>query len=489
MAEKKANSDKLLDELARKAAEVSVLRQVSLEINSTLNRDEIFDIVLRTMDELFDFHHSIILLLEDSGETLRVVASRGYEGQALGAEVAVGTGVIGMVAKRRRLMRLSNMSRQRAYASTIRRQMEQAGRVQELDKVVQVPGLANAESQIAIPLMIKDTLIAVFSVESSQQRTFSESDEILVTIVANQAASAIQNARSYMLAEERLRELNKANDALAQLNESLEERVRQRTRELSNTLRELTETQNQLVLREEMASLGNLVAGIAHEINSPIGAVNSAADVSQRCIAKIESVLAPQSDEEFKKPLALLRDSVEVTLTAGERIDTLVKSLKNFARLDKAEFQRFDLHDGLDSTLTLIQSELHGRIAIVKEYESIPQIYCSPAQINQVFMSILLNAAEAIEDTGTIRIKTFLEDDHIHVQISDTGKGIPPEKLEKIFDFGFSRDRSRVKMQVGLSTSYSIVQKHSGDIRVESTVGSGSRFTVVLPIDQPIIDK
>ena len=144
-------TDQLNRDLDRRAVEIEVLRHASLEINTTLDLDEIFDIVLRTMGELFDFHHSIILLPSDSSDELRVVASRGYEDQALGGTVRVGTGVIGVVAKRRKLMRVSNLGQQRAYAATIRVQMEEAGRTDELEDVVPVPGLPEAESQIAIP--------------------------------------------------------------------------------------------------------------------------------------------------------------------------------------------------------------------------------------------------------------------------------------------------------------------------------------------------
>ena len=183
--------------LAAKSREVRVLQQVSSEINSTLNLEEIFAIVLRTMDELFGFHHSMILLLDGSGETLSVAASRGYEGQPAGASVTLGTGLVGVVARKRQLMRLGNLGQQRAYMSTIRQQMEQAGRGSELGESPSLPGLSDVESQIGIPLLIKDTLIGVFFVESVEQRVFSEEDEALITVVANQAASAIHNARLY----------------------------------------------------------------------------------------------------------------------------------------------------------------------------------------------------------------------------------------------------------------------------------------------------
>jgi transcriptional regulator with GAF, ATPase, and Fis domain len=205
MAEK--TGETLEKELAHKAEEFRILQRVSSEINSTLDLDEIYDIALRTMDELFEFHHSIILLLEQDAQTLTVVASRGYEGQAIGGKVRLGVGVIGIVAQKRKILLLNNLGQSRSYVAAQRRQMIKAGRGGEVGETVAVPGLQNAESQIAIPLLIKDDLIGVFSIESPVQRTFDEHDRELVTIVANQIASAIHNARLYRTETGRLAEL------------------------------------------------------------------------------------------------------------------------------------------------------------------------------------------------------------------------------------------------------------------------------------------
>ena len=217
-------------ELDRKTAELQILQRVSSQINSTLDLEEIYDIALRTMDELFEFHHAVILLVEPGGETLRVVASRGYENQATGGRVRIGTGVIGVVAQRRKMLHVSNLGQQRAYAAAQRRQMMKAGRGEELGDAAPVPGLHNAESQIAIPLVIRDELIGVFSIESPLQRSFSEHRRGLFLIVANQIASAINNARLY---EERRR----AAEALQAANVSLEARVAERTAALERELR------------------------------------------------------------------------------------------------------------------------------------------------------------------------------------------------------------------------------------------------------------
>ncbi len=160
-----------------------------------------------------------------------------------------------------------------------------------------------------------------------------------------------------------------------------------------------------------------------------------------------------------------------------------MNSFINFARLDSAGFDKVDVHLGIDNTLTLIQHEIRARTSVVKEYGDIPRIACYPGELNQVFMNLLTNAAQAIEGEGRITIRTLIEKGNVHVQIEDTGVGIPQEQMTGLFDPGFTKKESRVKAGLGLFTSYSIVQKHHGEIKVESEVGKGSTFTVILPMD------
>jgi len=256
--------------------------------------------------------------------------------------------------------------------------------------------------------------------------------------------------------------------------------LRAQNKQLEKAMRELRETQEQLLMKEKMASLGDLVAGVAHEINNPIGAVNASADVVRRCADKIES--EARKNQQLQKTTKILKESVGVILTAGNRIAAIVKSLKNFARLDESEYQKTDIHEGIESSLILMENEFQNRISVVRDYHDIPEIVCYPGQLNQVFLSLLKNATNAIEGSGRISIKTTTENGHVRVEISDTGKGIPRRKLGKIFDFGFSTGDSRVKMSSGLSTAYNIVQKHHGEIKVDSEVGKGTTFSIVLPI-------
>jgi len=477
----------LAEQLARRSAEVEVLRRIALDINATLDLAPIYDVVLRTMDECFGFRHSIILLLEGSN-TLRVVASHGYEDQALGGTVAVGIGVIGTVAKRRRLMRVNHLRAQQAYFARIRSQMQEAGRATELGEVVAVPGLLDADSQIAIPLLIKDRLIGVFSVESREPEPFSEHDESLVSIVASQAASAIQNALLYRSGEERRQELAEAHERLKQLNETLEERVRTRTRELEQVNRDLRETQAQLVRSSTMASLGTLAAGIAHELNTPMGAIHSNADVERRAVRIIRGILRDPSmaaklgpQPQLERTLKIFDDINQMTLEASERVTKIVQSLKSFARLDQPELEWVDLHEGIESVLTLMDHLIKDRIHLIKNYGELPKVKCYASQINQVFANVLTNAVEAIDGAGSITITTKQEDPGVVIQVADTGSGIRPEHLERIFDPGFTTKGVGVGTGLGLSITYRMIENHHGSIQVESEPGRGTTFTLRLP--------
>jgi signal transduction histidine kinase len=171
-------------------------------------------------------------------------------------------------------------------------------------------------------------------------------------------------------------------------------------------------------------------------------------------------------------------------MTEGtQRIIEIVKTLKSFAMLDEAELQKVDIHEGLEDTLKLIQHEISPSIKIIKNYGNIPEISCFPAQLNQVFLNVLINAIQSIDDHGEIRIMTCRENDKVRVDIKDTGVGIPEENLKKIFDPGFTTKGVGVGTGLGLSICYQIIQDHKGEISVKSRVGDGTTFTIILPID------
>jgi two-component system, NtrC family, sensor kinase len=296
-------------------------------------------------------------------------------------------------------------------------------------------------------------------------------------------------------------------------NESLERRVVERTRELSEALRHLKESEAQLIQSEKMSSLGQMVAGVAHEINTPLAYVkNSLGSVNDRlpeitaAIGHCEKLLALLSEgnvdpdalnRQFAQTSALLaklkQEHVLTELTGlvkdgifgtGEMAE-IVGNLKDFSRLDRSKVTSFNLNDGLVSSLGLARHMLKA-VAVDRQFGDIPPITCAPSQINQVFLNLITNAVQALPATGgAITLTTRAQAEGVVVEVADNGKGIPPEILPKIFDPFFTTKEAGKGTGLGLSISYKIVEQHGGRIKVDSVVGKGTRFTVWLPLKPP----
>lgn len=324
----------------------------------------------------------------------------------------------------------------------------------------------------------------------------------LITIPVKQLSSAVskvaQGDLSVQLEHRSEDELGKLTSSFNRMTTALKEArsktdeqekvLRSQNNELQQTLAQLQEAQQQLIMKEKMASLGNLVAGVAHEINNPIGAVNSSADNARRAVLKLRELI-PGNDNlrtlanqpDIERMLKVLDENTMITTTASKRIAHIVKSLKSFARLDEADFQRASLEEGLETTLTLVQHEFKNRIEVIREYSAVPPILCFPNELNQVFMNLLVNASQAIPDKGQVTVKTSHDSRWAYVSIADTGMGIPSASLQRIFDPGFTTKGVGVGTGLGLSISYNIIKKHDGEIRVNSTVGKGTEFNIKLP--------
>ena len=258
-------------------------------------------------------------------------------------------------------------------------------------------------------------------------------------------------------------------------------------RELEHRNRMLQETQVQLIQSEKMASLGQLVAGVAHELNTPIGAIQSNAQTERASLERLASALDGESEldddarEAAGHTVKVLLDMNGVTAAASRRVAEIVGNLRKFARLDESEWKPADLHEGLEETLALVQHKTRDRITIERDYGDVPPVNCYAGQLNQVFMNLVVNGIQAIEGTGTIRIQTRADDEVVRVRISDDGAGIPEEDLGRVFDPGFTTKGVGVGTGLGLSISYRIVQNHGGTLTVESRPGTGSVFTVTIP--------
>jgi signal transduction histidine kinase len=290
--------------------------------------------------------------------------------------------------------------------------------------------------------------------------------------------------------------VNHQSDKVHELNLNLERKVEDRTQELKqknseleDTLNKLKQMQKQVIVQEKMASLGQLVAGLTHEINTPISAIRSMNDTKSKAAMKLQTVLgsiAPDTagkDHEIRNVMEVILKADQLIDQGTERLNEIIKNLKNFVRLDEAETTMADIHEGLDSVLALISHDLLTNIEVVREYSEIPPFVCHARKLNQVFLNILKNACQAIEDKGRITITTSLKKNMVHVAIRDTGKGIKQDDLELIFDPSFTTKSSVVRASLGLSICYQIIQEHHGKINVESQPGKGSVYTVILPTE------
>jgi signal transduction histidine kinase len=300
--------------------------------------------------------------------------------------------------------------------------------------------------------------------------------------------------------------------AVMHLLNAMEAQLAAQTEDLASAYKQLKASQLQLIQSEKMASLGQMVAGVAHEINTPLGYVKNniemmemffenTRDLVGACTALADTLLSPTSTEQELQErlgaLATLREGRSEsededmqrlfadTRFGVDQISELVLNLKNFSRLDRAAADDVDLNECLDSAVMLARNVLKTRVEVVRQYGPLPRISCMPSQLNQVFLNMISNAAQAIEGQGKILLKTEAEEGWLKVTVQDTGKGIPADVLPRIFDPFFTTKPVGQGTGLGLSISYQIVQQHGGDIRVTSQPGKGTRFTVRLPLTLP----
>ncbi|MHC4339139.1 MAG: ATP-binding protein [Planctomycetota bacterium] len=299
------------------------------------------------------------------------------------------------------------------------------------------------------------------------------------------------------------------------LNHNLENTIRERTialarrseeaeaknRELEDALFRVEEAHAQLLQQEKMASIGQMAAGVAHELNNPIGYVGSNLHTLERYVVKVRALieayekhLFPEGSEdseelrELRKELKVeyiledLPDLVKESLEGTERVRKIVSDLKGFSRPDEKEPKEFDLNEGLKSTLNIVNNEIKYRAEVALDLGEIPPVWCIPGQINQVFMNLLINAGQAIEKNGEIHISTRQEGDSVLVRIRDTGCGIEKECLDRVFEPFYTTKGVGKGTGLGLSITCEIVRTHGGEISVESEVGEGTCFTVRLPV-------
>jgi signal transduction histidine kinase len=260
--------------------------------------------------------------------------------------------------------------------------------------------------------------------------------------------------------------------------------------QLQKTVAELRESQAALVQAEKLASLGRLVAGMAHELNNPVGVLRTTSETVRSAVAKIAASMETESRVETassRRILEALNSAATQGLAALERITALVKNLKEFAQLDRAEFQQFHIQGGIEATLKLLEHRFEGRVRVEKDLGDLPEIDCSPRQLNHVFMNLLLHAQAAIEKAGregVIRLRTRYEDGRVELAVEHNGQEIAPEDVHRTFDPAFVARDGRISADLGLLICQQIIRSHDGTINVDSEPGL-TRFVVTLPVTRP----
>ncbi len=374
-------------------------------------------------------------------------------------------------------------------------------------RVTQVAGTPipeNARSLIeAAEDLYRSTLISV-----DQGRTLLSIFTVLLLAAAGFIAFRLK--QSY-------RSLNRANVSLENMNVSLEQRVTERTDELAGTLENLKDSQVQLVQAEKMSSLGQLVAGISHEINTPLlylannsvliqERLESMEKFVKRCIAvfslnagdfpdrtefqraflgALKDLKTCLRENEIEESIEEARDLTVDSIEGLKDLTEMAQSLKDFSRLDRSPVGSFDVNAGLEKSLLIAKNALKHRADVQKNFGELPEIECSPSQINQIFLNIITNASQAIDEGGAIVITTEMRDaDRISISIADNGCGIPEENLSRIRDPFFTTKEVGMGTGLGLSIVDEIMRAHGGELVIESDVGKGSCFTILLPIKQ-----
>lgn len=350
----------------------------------------------------------------------------------------------------------------------------------------------NTLSVLCSPILNQGELVGLIYLENNLTTgVFTQERLEVIKLLSGQIAVSLQNVSLY---------------------ENLEEKVRERTAEvvrqkeaLEDTLDQLKLTQSQLVSAEKMASLGQLTAGIAHEMNNPVNFVAANIDSLklnfedvQQLIRQYESLKEQEDfDQKVKTLIALekeldkdfLFDEISLLLNGidegARRTAEIVAGLRNFSRLDEDDFKHVNLHEGIESTLTLLGNKLSGHITIHKDYAILPEVECLPGKINQVLMNVFNNSIQAIDGEGDIFIETQHVGEEVSISVRDTGIGMPQEVINKVFDPFFTTKELGEGTGLGLSISYGIIEKHGGRILVNSAEGEGAEFIIWLPVNFP----
>jgi signal transduction histidine kinase len=437
------------------------------QYDSTLVRKQILHHIVNG----FEANSGSLALYNTADKSLTIVAGIDIPEKALGSRIEYGQGILGWVAKQGEPLLLNGDLTNDPRFQERRRQESKS-----------------PSSAMCWPLKIESRIIGALSLNRSEAREFyTEEDLQQGSVWVNLITAVIENSILHDEQNQRIAMLSKMNEGMQELNQKLEA------------------AHNQLLQSEKLASIGQLAAGVAHEINNPVGYVYSNLNTLRKYVEDLFNVLhkyeclesaVPQNNE-LLESLRQLKKKVDLTFLKTDlsslvdesregltRVTKIIQDLKDFSHVDQTDdWQLANLQNCIDSTLNIIKNEIKYKAKVVKQYSELPEVKCLPSQLNQVFMNLLVNAAQAIKQEGVITISTGAKEDKVWISVADNGEGIPPEHLNRIFDPFFTTKPVGKGTGLGLSVSYSIVQKHGGTIEVNSERGKGTTFTVTIPIE------
>ncbi len=428
-----------------KLERLELLDLISRAINSTNEINTLLKMALNLTSGFIGAEAVSLFLKDENTEELVCYLASGTKGDILeGKRMKKGAGIAGWVAENGKPLLVNDVSKEIRFNP-------------EFDRMTGF----KTRSVLAVPLRAMNRTIGVLEVINKKDNDkFTMDDQQLLYSLANHLAIAVENA--------------KMTEELKRTNEMLEERVRERTKKLEDAITKLTETQNQLIHTEKMASLGIMAAGIAHEINNPMSFIQSNLTIIKDYLKDIKI-----EDREIKEEILT---AIDESLEGAQRIASIIKGLKGFARADEGRLEEFDINQLIEEVLRMIWNEVRYKAEVIKELGDVPKILANRNQIAQVLVNLILNAAQAISTKGRIIIRTYLNGGRLCIEVEDTGCGIPPENLKRIFDPFFTTKPVGKGTGLGLSITLGIIQNHGGEIKVESEVGKGTKFTVFLPL-------
>jgi signal transduction histidine kinase len=429
-----------------RAAYRVAVREISEAMVSMLSLNEIADRILVALTDTMGVEKALVMLADDDGRVLRPIAFRGdWDPEALESEIPSEHPIWKHLWMRREdLARIDFDDEHDA---------EQREACRDVFDTLEV--------ELLVPILYGVDLLGVIAVgrKLSGDRLMAD-DRLLLRTLANQSSIAIENAKAF--------------DEIAKLNETLEARVEERTAELR-------ETQAQLTQAEKMKSLGQLVAGVAHELNNPIGFVHANLQLLDEYIDKL--VEGQRTESDTARIQEAIGKLLERSREGTTRVKKIVQDLRTFSRMDQAELQDADLHEELERTLRLMEPRFKGSIRVERDFGDLPRVRCYPGQLNQVFLNLLINSCDAIEGEGMIRIRTRPVPGGVRLEFEDDGPGIPEDVRSRIFDPFFTTKPVGVGTGLGLSLSHGIIERHGGRIWVEGEPGEGAHFVIELPLD------